>query len=791
MNRCVCFILICFSTITVALATPLHTAIDSGNVILAETLLKSEPELLNSVNENGESPLCYAAKTQQAEMARFLIAQHADISQPDREGALPIHRAAKHGSLPIIKMLVEAGVDPRTTDDGVSGGTAIHWAADGGNTDILDYLITLGLDIQNPDRGTFTPLMRAASRGHKTAFDLLVARGAHLDIGTDGNNSVFAQAAGGGNIALVDDLLAKGFDINARSSNLSAPIHVAVWRQQHAMVKHLMDKGARTDGIRNRFGAPMIYSAGAVGDTAMASILLAHGAILDDSCTDNGATALHMAASAGQIPMMQYLLDRGANIDRVDRWGSTPLGWAAEANQLEAAEFLIRHGATLDPAACPERFACAERLASPLHRAATRSPEMVRLLLDHGVDPNSRDSDGTTPLTNSTWSDSIRCMQILLENGADPDMGNRDGFTPLFRTCQMGKFTQAKMLLDHGADPNIVNVDGLTPLHAAVIAGYDSLVRELISAGADLNRKDALKRRPLYYADYHGHPGIADFLRARGAKGGLKSSKSDRELLSLPLNMHEAVVWYLSHSGWAIKTKNHLLIIDYFPPEQPSDDAALVNGYVSPEAFDGMNVAVFASHEHNDHCDPSVLQWQRHHPEIRYFLGVRPEQIRGYRPDPAQELRYTLCQPGEIVSDGGIEIQSMKSDIDQGVGFLIRVDGMTIFHSGDAVDTSRAKPSRYSQTIDSLANVVGAVDLFFFPVRGCGFPDLDAVKSGCDYTIQTMKPKVALPMHARNSEQELREYVRDAKQRGAKANYYTVRQRGDRFLYKNGKAQTL
>ncbi|MBU1706675.1 MBL fold metallo-hydrolase, partial [bacterium] len=139
----------------------------------------------------------------------------------------------------------------------------------------------------------------------------------------------------------------------------------------------------------------------------------------------------------------------------------------------------------------------------------------------------------------------------------------------------------------------------------------------------------------------------------------------------------------------------------------------------------------------------------------------------------------------------GIDIRPVKSDIDRGCGFLIRVDGLTIFHPGDAVDTSRTTPSPYTQTIDSLASIAKPIDLFFFPIRGCGFPDLEAVKKGVDYTISTLQPRVALPMHARNVEYELREYVREARQRGAKANYYCVRQPGDRFLFSKGKVKPL
>lgn len=416
---------------------------------------------------------------------------------------------------------------------------------------------------------------------------------------------------------------------------------------------------------------------------------------------------------------------------------------------------------------------------------------MVAFLLEKGANPNSRDSDDGTPLNYSVWADSIRCMELLLEKGANPNAAQEAGNTALLRATQIGRRPQAELLLRHGAEPNLSNRDGLTPLHVAAIAGYDTLADALIAGGANINAKDALGHRPLYYAQYHGHERLADFLKSKGGKGGPKAVKNDRDLVSLELKNGEAVVWYLSHSGWAIKTNNHLMIFDYFPSEPPVADASLMNGRVNPQEFRDLDLSVFVSHEHGDHAHPSILSWREDAPDIQYFFGVPPERWDRPESTPPPDLQYTLCRPGETISRDGIEIRPVKSDIDQGCGFLIRVDGLTIFHPGDAVDTSRTTPSPYTQMIDSLAAITEQVDLFFFPIRGCGFPDLEAVEKGIDYTISTLRPRVALPMHARNVEYELRDYVRDALQRGAKANYYCVRQPGDRFLFSKGKVNPL
>ncbi|RPH96655.1 hypothetical protein EHM69_00460 [candidate division KSB1 bacterium] len=790
MSRFVLCIFLCLAAVSLLYATPIHTAIDSSNAAAVDSLLKTNPGLRDSANENGEPPLYYAAKTGKTDIVRMLLAKGVDAKTTNNEGTPATHIAAQRGNLATVRMLIEAGADPRALDLN-NGGTALHWAADGGNCENIEYLFSLGLDIQNPDRATFTPLMRAASRGHKPAFDLLLAKGATLEVGTDLNNSVMAQAAGGGNIDIVNFLIAKGFDINARSSNSSAPIHVAVWRRQPEMVRYLITKGAYVAGVRNRFGTPILHSAAVQGDTVIAAILLANGSTVFDSSTGDGSTALHMAAQSGQLDMVRYLLDHSANVNQLDAHGGSALGWAVENNQMEAAELLIARGAIVNPLSCPEKFPCSQHLSSPLHRASIRSPRMVEFLLGKGGDPNGRDYDGSTPLIYSTWSDSIRCMEILLARGANPNIADSNRHTALYRVCQSGKLPQIELLLKNGADPNIADNDGITPLHIAAVCGFDTIAQKLISASADVNAKDELKHRPLYYAQYHGHSHLAEYLKSAGAKGGAKSVISDRDLLARELKDNEAVVWYLSHSGWAIKTKNHVLIIDYFPFDRSIPDASFANGCVNPDILNGMNVAVFASHEHQDHIHPEIFEWRKRVPGLQYYLGVLPEQVSGFRPDPADPVEYTRCRAGETISQDGISIRPIKSDIDQGCGFFIQVDGLTIFHPGDAVDTSRIIPSRYSRTVDSLAVAAKSVDMFFFPIRGCGFPDLEAVKHGIDYTISTLHPKVALPMHARNAEYELRNYAAEAKKRKANANYHCVRQPGERFFYSGGKVKPI
>lgn len=62
---------------------------------------------------------------------------------------------------------------------------------------------------------------------------------------------------------------------------------------------------------------------------------------------------------------------------------------------------------------------------TPLHRA--NSPEVARLLLERGADPNARGRSEETPLHLITHEEVVR---VLLQHGADPTLADRSGVTP-------------------------------------------------------------------------------------------------------------------------------------------------------------------------------------------------------------------------------------------------------------------------------------------------------------------------------------------------------------------------
>ena len=95
--------------------------------------------------------------------------------------------------------------------------------------------------------------------------------------------------------------------------------------------------------------------------------------------------ALLSAVSQGSIPVIQQLLDAGANITASEGQHGSPLQAAVLwGKKMEVITLLLDRGADVNA-----RYPGGYSFSTALQRAAHRGKlEMVRLLPDHGADPN-------------------------------------------------------------------------------------------------------------------------------------------------------------------------------------------------------------------------------------------------------------------------------------------------------------------------------------------------------------------------------------------------------------------
>ena len=256
---------------------------------------------------------------------------------------------------------------------------------------------------------------------------------------------------------------------------------------------------------------------------------------------DVARSSLHAACAACDRPAAEAWLARDpsrvtAGIGRAGGWAplvclaQSPLFAIDEthaAASVAIGERLLAMGADANTSTTqPDDPAI--RL-SVLYRASERgNAGLVRLLLEHGANPNDGESTYHAAERNHR-----AVLELLVAHGAEISAphphwtntvlyylaGHRDG-QPMAASANEGM----RWLLEHGADPNVPSYASQeTPLHRVAALGRATpLASLLLEHGADPSRPRADGRTPWDLAVRAGHTAIAELLRARGAAGELR-----------------------------------------------------------------------------------------------------------------------------------------------------------------------------------------------------------------------------------------------------------------------------
>jgi ankyrin repeat protein len=258
----------------------------------------------------------------------------ADVEGGSLERLPPLLRSALFGSLEDVEAALDAGADPNAATP--SGVTALMASVqDAGKVALL---LARGARVNASAKSGHTALILAA--GYDGADDsarLLLSAGADVHASTtDGiiqPATAFLRAVLRGDEQLATILLARGASTVGSERQL-APLHVATWQDDVAMVSYLLDRRAPIE---------------------------------ERSATDDGSpgdTPLLVAAADGLERVARLLLARGADPNARGGDGHTPLMYAAGTADRGSAvivEALLAAGA--DPTIANEKGETAQSIA--------------------------------------------------------------------------------------------------------------------------------------------------------------------------------------------------------------------------------------------------------------------------------------------------------------------------------------------------------------------------------------------------------------------------------------------
>ena len=160
-------------------------------------------------------------------------------------------------------------------------------------------------------------------------------------------------------------------------------------------------------------------------------------------------------------------------------------------------------------------------------------------LLDSGMDPNTPDEYGETPVTRAINENALGVVRLLLDRnvtlphdaiatavgrghvdlvhelinrGYDVNTPDSLSHTPLMTAALMGQAAEAALLVDAGARVELTDSTGMTALHHAATSGSVQVIQILLTHGATRDVTDHLGHRPVDWALDNNHSEAASLL---------------------------------------------------------------------------------------------------------------------------------------------------------------------------------------------------------------------------------------------------------------------------------------
>ena len=249
-----------------------HSACALGDLAVVERLLAADPAVLQQPIDS-YYPIQYAIRhlsaPHGAQVLRYLLEHGDDPNRPLKKMAWfewedqaadkgisdwrPIHmlalQGANKGSIAMAKLLKEFGADLNAASSPF-GETALHLAAIYDGSPLIRWLVENGVDVD----------VGSVDTGHRAAAADLFDMAPYMPFQTHEQTPLMLALGEGQGQAVRSALLELGADINARDDAGFTPLHYAAgafWQEKVEHVQMLLERGAAADATDQQGRRPI------------------------------------------------------------------------------------------------------------------------------------------------------------------------------------------------------------------------------------------------------------------------------------------------------------------------------------------------------------------------------------------------------------------------------------------------------------------------------------------------------------------------------------------------------
>ncbi|XP_045473422.1 putative ankyrin repeat protein RF_0381 [Harmonia axyridis] len=293
--------------------TPLHLAINDGNKMVIDTLLRfgANPNIHRA--DDGKTALHLSCSRISIGILQSLLnVDTIEINARDLQGWTPLHYAVREKNLRMIKLLIHRGADPNAKAE--DGKTPLHIATCGGCRQVIVFLLEKGATVNVRSTSGSTPLHLAVRKGNEFAvLKFLEYAGDPNWSPRIGKNHIIHSALMQNNKAIFATILKYSKDVDAKDSNSLTALQKAV----------------------------------DCGDSEAVRILLQYKPNTNITWKNDNKTLLLRSVEIGNIKITKMLLESraAASINVKSKQGRTPLIKAVEMRRSDYVRLLLEYGA--------------------------------------------------------------------------------------------------------------------------------------------------------------------------------------------------------------------------------------------------------------------------------------------------------------------------------------------------------------------------------------------------------------------------------------------------------------
>ncbi|XP_033229195.1 serine/threonine-protein phosphatase 6 regulatory ankyrin repeat subunit B-like [Belonocnema kinseyi] len=542
--------------------SPIHFAAECGNPEMI-SLFGNVNCRMNPKDKERRTPLHIAASNGQARAVHSLLAHGANYMLTDCAKKTPLCVAVERQDVPTIQVLLKKSI--RLENDAM----LIYCAIRTMNKALIEMLLKLGASPHNrPSKTNEIPIHIAIEKGSLEIVSLLLQHGANPN---------------------VRQIRKSGFNTDKYPVGCTA-LHIAVEKEKLEIFQLLLQYGAKPDLIDEK-GRNPLHLATKNGSVPLVTALMNCGCSVSSLFTPaepDGYTPLHIAVELGNEDFVALFLNAGIPVNFPTKTHFVPLHLAVKKGNTGMLKLLLKYNA--DP-----RAQGPSAIETPLFFAAEVGIcEIVDIISEISSNRTGEWQEGYFSLFVAAYHGHEDVVKKLLEKGVDPNANIRNYLTPLQAAAQQGHVNIVEILLKHQAEVNPKSIAGndrfSTPLIAAFLSRNEATIEIILNQGADVNAKvvsnpvelkseaeclltygyysfsavlsDKLKvgYTPLHFAAESGKLRFVEMIIKRGADVNAKTQNNLMPLSVAVRMQHEDLVSYLLEAGASTADAKDILL---------------------------------------------------------------------------------------------------------------------------------------------------------------------------------------------------------------------------------------